>query len=46
MFGPDYFDFVNVPFLIIPGTHDAMIQSGADVEPVPGLIENGALITI
>ncbi len=46
MFGPDYFDFADVPFLMIAGTHDAMIQYAANGRPVPGLISEGGLITI
>jgi len=46
MFGPDYFDFAEVPFLMIAGTHDAMIQYTANGERIPALITEGGLITI
>ncbi len=46
MFGPDYFDFADIPFLMIAGTHDAMIQYAANGEPIPDLITRGGLVTI
>ncbi|MBJ18357.1 MAG: hypothetical protein GY910_27470 [bacterium] len=46
MFGPDYFDFADLPFLMIAGTHDAMIQYAANAERVPELITRGGLVTI
>ena len=46
MFGPDYFDNADVPFLMIAGTHDAMIQYDTNGAPIPGLIEDGGLVTI
>jgi predicted dienelactone hydrolase len=46
MFGPRYFDFADVPFLMIAGTHDAMIQYNVNGEPLPGLITEGGLVTI
>lgn len=46
MFGPDYFDFADVPFLMVAGTHDAMIQYGPNAEPIPGRIRRGGLVTL
>lgn len=46
MFGPDYFGFADVPFLMIAGTHDAMIAYEANGQPIPRLIREGGLVTI
>jgi predicted dienelactone hydrolase len=46
MFGPDYFDFAEVPFLMIASTHDAMVQYELNAAPIPDLIRKGGLITI
>lgn len=46
MFGPDYFDSTEVPFLMIAGTHDAMIQYETNAVPIPERIRNGGLVTI
>jgi len=45
-FGPAYFDFADVPFLMIAGTHDAMIPYAANAQPIPDLIRNGGLLTL
>ena len=46
MFAPAYFDFADVPFLMIAGTHDAMIQYDLNGKPIPDLITEGGLVTI
>lgn len=48
MFGPAYFDMTDVPFLMIAGTHDAMIQYATNGEPIPDLIRagRGGLLTL
>lgn len=46
MFGPRYFERQGVPFLMIAGTHDAMIHYDSNGAPVPDLISAGGLLTI
>jgi dienelactone hydrolase len=46
MFEPRYFDFADVPFLMIAGTHDAMIRYEENAEPIPDKIIRGGLITL
>ena len=46
MFGPDYFDQADVPFLMIAGTHDAMIRYEENGAPVPERITDGGLVTL
>lgn len=46
MFGPDYFDFAEVPFLMIAGTHDAMIVYDEHAASIPEKITEGGLVTI
>jgi dienelactone hydrolase len=46
LFNRDYFAFAKVPFLMIAGTHDAMIQYDSNGAPVPELIQEGGLVTI
>ena len=46
MFSRDYFAFVKVPFLMIAGTHDAMIPYASNGAPIPRLIHDGGLVTI
>ena len=46
MFGPDFFDSTRVPFLMIAGTHDAMIPYEENAVPIPNRIDWGGLVTI
>lgn len=46
IFSPDYFAYADVPFLMIAGTHDAMIEYKSNGTPVPQLIRDGGLVTI
>ncbi len=46
MFGPDYFAQADVPFLMIAGTHDAMIRYEENGAPVPDRISDGGLVTL
>ncbi len=46
MFSPAYFDQADVPFLMIAGTHDAMIRYDQNGEPVPDRIREGGLVTL
>jgi dienelactone hydrolase len=46
MFGPRYFDFADVPFLMIAGTHDSMIPYEENTEPIPDKITRGGVITL
>ena len=46
MFGPRYFDFADVPFLMIAGTHDAMIPYEENAKPIPDKITEGGVIAI
>ena len=46
MFGPAYFDAAAVPFLMIAGTHDAMINYEQNGAPIPGLVRDGGLVAI
>lgn len=46
MFGADYFDQADVPFLMIAGTHDAMIRYEENGAPVPDRIRDGGLVTL
>ena len=46
MFGPDYFDQADVPFLMIAGTHDAMIRYEENGAPIPDRITDGGLVTL
>ena len=45
-FGPRFFDHADVPFLMIAGTSDAMIDYEANARPIPDLIRRGGLVTI
>jgi len=46
MFGPRYFDSADVPFLMIAGTHDAMIRYEENAGPIPDKITEGGVITL
>ncbi|MEM9174072.1 MAG: hypothetical protein AAGC67_02470 [Myxococcota bacterium] len=46
MFGPRYFDQADVPFLMIAGTHDAMIRYEENGLPIPDRITDGGLVTL
>ena len=46
MFGRGYFAQADVPFLMIAGTHDSMIEYNSNAAPIPELIKDGGLITI
>jgi predicted dienelactone hydrolase len=46
MFGERYFDFADVPFLMIAGTHDSMIPFEENAAPLPDKIEKGGLVAI
>ncbi|MDP6979422.1 MAG: hypothetical protein QF570_12615 [Myxococcota bacterium] len=45
-FGPRFFEHADVPFLMIAGTADAMVDYEANAEPFPDLVRQGGLVTI
>ena len=46
MFGERFFASAKLPFLMIAGTADAMIEYRSNAEPIPGRIGRGGLISI
>jgi hypothetical protein len=46
LFADRFFDFAEVPFLMIGGTHDAMIRFDQNAAPIPDKIAEGGLISI
>ena len=46
MFGSRYFDHADVPFLMIAGTADAMIDFESNAKPIPGRVRDGGLLAI
>ena len=45
-FADRFFDFADVPFLMIGGTHDAMIRFDQNAAPIPDKIARGGLLSI
>lgn len=45
-FGPAFFEKASLPFLMIGGTHDAMIPFDENAARVPGLVRRGGLVRI
>ncbi len=45
-FGPKFFEHADVPFLMIAGTADAMVDYDANAKPFPDLVRRGGLVTI
>ncbi len=45
-FSNRFFTFADVPFLMIAGTHDSMIQFDQNAIPIPDKIKRGGLLTI
>jgi dienelactone hydrolase len=45
-FSPVFFASADVPFLMIAGTRDAMIEYGPNAEPIPGKVRRGGLLSI
>jgi predicted dienelactone hydrolase len=46
MFGERFFASAQLPFLMIAGTADAMIEYHSNAEPIPGRIGSGGLVSI
>ena len=46
LFGPDYFENSEAPFLMIAGTNDSMINYDENARPVPDLVSRGGLVSI
>lgn len=46
VFGPRFFDHAEVPFLMISGTADAIVDYEANARPIPGRVRSGGLVTI
>jgi predicted dienelactone hydrolase len=46
VFGPRYFDHARVPFLMIAGTSDAIIDYEHNALPIPDRIREGGLVSI
>jgi predicted dienelactone hydrolase len=46
MFSERFFESADVPFLMIGGTHDAMIPFSENAQPVPHKIDEGGLLAI
>jgi dienelactone hydrolase len=45
-FGPVFFETARVPFLMIAGDADAMVDYGTNAAPIPGRIGDGGLLTL
>lgn len=46
VFGPAFFDHASVPFLMIAGTADAIVDYNVNAKPIPSKIRRGGLVTI
>jgi len=46
LFDENYFEFADIPFLMIGGTHDAMIQFDENAAGIPDKIATGGLVAI
>lgn len=46
VFGPDFFAHARIPFLMLAGTADDMVDYEANAVPVPDRIHDGGLVTI
>ena len=46
VFGPRFFDSASVPFLMIAGTADAIVDYEANALPIPNRMRDGGLISI
>jgi dienelactone hydrolase len=46
VFGPRFFDHAPVPFMMISGTADAIVDYERNALPIPGRIHEGALVSI
>jgi predicted dienelactone hydrolase len=46
VFGPGYFDHAAVPFLMIAGTSDAIVDYELNALPIPDRIREGGLVSI
>ena len=46
MFGPRFFDHARIPFLMISGTADAIVDYELNALPIPDRIHDGALVSI
>lgn len=46
VFGPLFFDHASIPFLMIAGTADAIVDYDVNAKPIPGRIRQGGLVTI
>lgn len=46
VFGPRYFDHARVPFLMIGGTSDAIVDYELNALPIPDRAHDGGLVTI
>jgi predicted dienelactone hydrolase len=46
LFSEEFFSFAEVPFLMIGGTHDAMIPFDENAAPIPDKISEGGLLAI
>ena len=46
VFGPRFFNHAPVPFLMIAGTSDAIVDYEINAAPIPGRLRQGGLLTI
>ncbi len=46
VFGPGFFDHASLPFLMIAGTTDAIVDYETNALPIPDRIRDGALVSI
>lgn len=46
VFGPRFFDHVTIPFLMIAGTADAIVDYELNALPIPDRTQNGGLVSI
>ena len=46
IFGPRFFDHAAVPFLMIAGTSDAIVDCRINAAPIPDRVRQGGLLTI
>lgn len=45
VFGPAFFDHADVPFLMMGGTADGIVQYEANAAPIPSRVKTGGLLT-
>jgi predicted dienelactone hydrolase len=46
VFGPRFFEYAEIPFLMIAGTSDAIVDYEVNAAPIPDRIRDGGLVSI